>query len=119
MNLAPPLRRFGRPAADEERSIEGKARDVRRTANRAPAKSPTQILQRERHQPDYLILVVVVALSAIGILMVFSSSAMRGYVIEDDPFAMVGPQIQWAVLGIVAWPLDQLLHTASLIGGTP
>jgi hydrogenase-4 component F len=24
-----------------------------------------------------------------------------------------------AVLGIVAWPLDQLLHTASLIGGTP
>lgn len=24
-----------------------------------------------------------------------------------------------AVLGIVAWPLDQLLHSASLIGGTP
>lgn len=103
MNLAPPLRRFGRASADEnERSIEARARDVRRTANRAPAKSPTQVLQRERHQPDYLILVVVVALTAIGILMVFSSSAMRGYLADDDPFATVGPQIQWAVLGIVA-----------------
>ena len=51
-----------------------------RTANRPPAKSRAGALQRERHQPDYLILVAVVALAAIGILMVYSSSAMRGYV---------------------------------------
>jgi cell division protein FtsW len=102
MNLAPPLRRFGRPPEPDPRSLEAQTQALRRTANRAPAKSPTQVLQRERHQPDYLILVAVVALSAMGILMVFSSSAMRGYVSEQDVFAIVGPQIQWAVLGIVA-----------------
>jgi cell division protein FtsW len=103
MNLAPPIPRFGRPAPpDPEVAQREEARVARRSANRAPAKSPTQVLQRERHQPDYLILVVVMALAAIGILMVFSSSAMRGYVVADDPFQTVGPQIQWAVLGIVA-----------------
>jgi cell division protein FtsW len=103
MNLAPPIPRFGRPADPDPEAVAREAtRAARRTANRAPAKSPTQVLQRERHQPDYLIMVVVMALAAIGILMVFSSSAMRGYVAEDDPFAIVGPQIQWAVLGIVA-----------------
>jgi cell division protein FtsW len=60
-------------------------------------------LRRERHQPDYLILVAVVALGAIGILMVFSSSAIRSYLSPDgDTMAAVAPQIQWAVLGIVA-----------------
>jgi cell division protein FtsW len=49
-----------------------------------------------------MILVVVVALSAIGILMVYSSSAMRGYLSEADTFATVGPQIQWALLGVLA-----------------
>ena len=103
MNLAPPIPRWGRrPAEDDERALDTQNRDVRRAANRSPAKSPTQVLQRERHQPDYLILVVVVALTAVGILMVFSSSAMRGYLSQDDPFATVGPQILWAVLGIVA-----------------
>ena len=55
---------------------------------------------------DYVILVVVVALTAIGILMVYSSSALRGYMSQDaDTFATVGPQIQWAILGIVAMAL--------------
>ncbi len=49
-----------------------------------------------------MILVVVIALSALGILMVYSSSALKGYLADDDTFATVGPQIQWAVLGIVA-----------------
>jgi cell division protein FtsW len=46
---------------------------------------------------------VIVALTAVGILMVYSSSAMRGYLSADaDTFAIVGPQIQWALLGIAA-----------------
>ena len=46
---------------------------------------------------------MVVALAAVGILMVYSSSAMRGYLSADaDTFQTVGPQIQWALLGIVA-----------------
>lgn len=103
MNLAPPIPRFGRGRQrDEEEVARERSSAERRLANRAPAKSPTQVLQRERHEPDYLILVVTVALAAIGILMVFSSSAMRGYLSADDPFATVAPQIQWAALGIVA-----------------
>ena len=35
--------------------------------------------------------------------MVYSSSALKGYLSQDaDTFATVGPQIQWAVLGLVA-----------------
>jgi cell division protein FtsW len=59
-------------------------------------------LQRERHEPEYGILVAIVALAAIGILMVYSSSAMKAYLQRDDTFAIVGPQIQWAALGFVA-----------------
>ena len=104
MNLAPPIPRFGRGPVDPDATPERtRARDVRRAANRTPAKSPTQVLQRERHEPDYLILMLVVALTAVGILMVYSSSAMRGYVsAEADTFATVGPQIQWAILGLLA-----------------
>ncbi|MFL5778602.1 MAG: FtsW/RodA/SpoVE family cell cycle protein [Chloroflexota bacterium] len=86
MNLAPPIARLRPPVA------------------RTPAR-PRGTLQRERHQPDYTILVAVIALSAMGILMVYSSSAMQGYVARDDTFATVGPQIQWAVLGLVAMVL--------------
>ena len=67
-----------------------------------PATKPKTTLRREQHQPDYSILVAVIALSAIGILMVYSSSAMREYLKSDDTFGVVGPQIQWAGLGIVA-----------------
>ena len=74
------------------------------TAVRQPAKdrSRANTLQRERHEPEYGILVATVALAAIGILMVYSSSAIKSYLQRDDPFAIVGPQIQWAALGLVA-----------------
>ena len=71
--------------------------------NRTPVKSRAGAVRRERHQADYVILVVVVALTALGILMVYSSSAMKGYLSQDaDTFATVGPQIQWAILGLIA-----------------
>jgi cell division protein FtsW len=74
------------------------------TAVRAPARdrSRANTLKRERHEPEYGILVATVALAAIGILMVYSSSAIKAYLQRDDPFAIVGPQIQWAALGLVA-----------------
>ena len=67
---------------------------VRRTPrNAVPRTAPrTQItLQRERHEPEYGILVAIVALAAIGILMVYSSSAMKAFLQRDDTFAIVGP----------------------------
>jgi cell division protein FtsW len=74
------------------------------TAVRAPARDKTRenTLKRERHEPEYGILVAIVALAAIGILMVYSSSSIRSYLAKDDPFAIVGPQIQWAGLGLIA-----------------
>jgi cell division protein FtsW len=103
MNLAPPIPRFGRPFADPAEKERKRVREGRKTANRSPAKDLTQALQRERHAPDYTILVAVVALAAIGILMVYSSSAMKGYLsAEADTFQTVGPQIQWALLGLLA-----------------
>ncbi len=103
MNLAPPIPRFGRPIAEQADRERKRTSDTRRAANRTPTKDLTQALQRERHAPDYMILVVVVALAAIGILMVYSSSAMKGYLsTEADTFQTVGPQIQWALLGLLA-----------------
>ena len=99
MNLAPPIPRLGLPGRERELTPA----EQRKTANRQPARTRTgSVVQRERHQADYVILVVVVALTAVGILMVYSSSAIRGYLSNEDTFATVGPQIQWAVLGILA-----------------
>jgi cell division protein FtsW len=69
---------------------------------RAPAKQKTTALRRDRHQADYSILVAVIALVAVGILMVYSSSAMKAYLEVDDTLAIVGPQIGWAALGVAA-----------------
>jgi cell division protein FtsW len=98
MNLAPSIPGFG-----SRRSDEAPVDERTRMVNRTPVKSRAGAVRRERHQADYVILVVVVALTALGILMVYSSSALKGYLSQDaDTFATVGPQIQWAVLGLVA-----------------
>ena len=64
------------------------------------------VLDRCRRYPILLVipasLILIVTLAAVGILMVYSSSAMRAYLQKDDTFAIVGPQILWAALGIVA-----------------
>jgi len=72
------------------------------TRSRGTAGSVPKTLRRETHQPDYIILVAVVALSAIGILMVFSSSAMKEYARDGDVFGAVAPQVAWGGLGLVA-----------------
>ena len=98
MNLAPPL---SRPAG--KRPADRGERAATRPATKATAGTRGGTLQRERHQPDYTILVAVVSLASIGILMVYSASAMKGYLSSaNDTFAIVGPQIQWAILGLIA-----------------
>ena len=98
MNLAVSVPRLGN-RGDETTPESGSTTMV----NRTPVKSRAGAVRRERHQADYVILVVVVALTALGILMVYSSSALKGYLSPDaDTFAIVGPQIQWALLGLVA-----------------
>ncbi len=68
---------------------------------RGPAAAP--ILrgpQRERHEPDWVLLLGVVALAALGILMVYSSTGVHD-LLSQTPFAIVGPQAVWGVLGVV------------------
>ncbi len=108
------------PRALERRKAEP-GRITARPDTRRPAGAKPNVLQRERHQPDWSILVAVVALAAIGILMVYSSSAMRAYVQQDDTLAIVGPQILWAALGLatmlVTMRIDyRLLRLVSLPG---
>ncbi len=83
------------PAAptDAARPTAGRRATTARRATR---------LRGDRHAPEYSILVAVVGLAAIGILMVYSSSGIKGYLREGDTFAFVGPQIVWAVLGVGA-----------------
>jgi cell division protein FtsW len=69
---------------------------------RPPARSKARALSRETHEPDYSILIAVTGLAAIGIIMVFSSSAIREYLDNQDALALVAPQILWAALGLAA-----------------
>lgn len=73
-----------------------------RIRTRPSAGAPPKTLRRETHQPDYIILVAVIAMSAIGILMVFSSSAMKEYARDGDVFGAVAPQVAWCVAGLLA-----------------
>ncbi len=58
--------------------------------------------QRERHEPDYLILVSIVALAAVGILMIYSSSGLRSALRADgDLWGAIAPQIAWSAAGLV------------------
>ena len=88
MNLAPPP---VAPRRTAPRGGGGGPAGTPWTAATSTAKSHGGTLQRERHQPDYTILVAVVSLASVGILMVYSSSAMRGYLSSaNDTFAIVG-----------------------------
>ena len=73
-------------------------------AGRAAARGRTRTvnLKRERHAPDGTIMIAALALTALGILMVYSSSGVRAYIDQADALADVGPQFVWAGLGIVA-----------------
>ena len=84
-----------RPAAEAPKPrVAGRARRPRgrKLTRRRSSASATR--------PDQTLLVSVVALAAIGILMVYSASGIRAYVTRDDGFAAVGPQLIWALLGV-------------------
>ena len=59
-------------------------------------------VQRERREVAYPLLVGVVALTAIGVVMVYSASSVRSYISTSDPGAQGMQQAIWAVLGIAA-----------------
>jgi cell division protein FtsW len=71
--------------------------------SRSSARGSTpNVVRRETHAPDFVVLVAVVALTAIGVLVVYSSSAMQSYAGSANSFAVVGPQVVWGALGLIA-----------------
>jgi cell division protein FtsW len=57
-------------------------------------------VRRERHEPAYALLLAVMALTAIGIVMVYSASSVRSYFNSADPAAQGLEQLVWAGLGL-------------------
>ncbi|MEA2650316.1 MAG: cell division protein FtsW [Chloroflexota bacterium] len=67
------------------------------TARRTTARGG---VRRERHEPAYALLLAVMALTAIGIVMVYSASSVRSYFNDADPAAQGLEQIVWAAIGL-------------------
>ena len=57
-------------------------------------------VRRERHEPSYALLLAVMALTAIGIVMVYSASSVRSYFSTADPAAQGLEQMVWAGIGL-------------------
>ena len=57
-------------------------------------------VRRERHEPAYALLLAVMALTAIGIVMVYSASSVRSYFSSADPAAQGLEQLVWAAIGL-------------------
>jgi cell division protein FtsW len=92
----------GEPVQSEPlRRYSGSAR-LSPVSARQNALSNPSVFQRDAHEPDYIILVTVVALCAIGILMVYSASAIPSYANNQDMFALVAPQVLAGLLGLAA-----------------
>jgi cell division protein FtsW len=68
------------------------------TARRSTARGG---VRRERHDPAFGLLLAVIALTAIGIVMVYSASSVRSYFSNADPAAQGMEQIVWAAIGLV------------------
>ncbi len=66
--------------------------------------------QPPAHRPDYVLLGVVIALLAFGLVMVLSSSMVTAYNDYGTQFYYLGRQIFWTVLGLsamgVAWRIN-------------
>jgi cell division protein FtsW len=57
-------------------------------------------VRRDRHEPAYPLLLAVIALTALGIVMVYSSSSVRSYFSTADPAAQGLEQLAWAGIGL-------------------
>jgi cell division protein FtsW len=57
-------------------------------------------VKRERHEPAYALLLAVIALTALGIVMVYSASSVRSYFSTSDPASQGLEQLVWAGIGL-------------------
>lgn len=57
-------------------------------------------VRREQHEPAYALLLAVMALTALGIVMVYSASSVRSYFSTSDPASQGLEQLVWAGIGL-------------------
>ncbi len=57
---------------------------------------------QSRRRPDMILLGSILALLGIGVVMVYSSSAVKGYLQFDDPLHFLKMEILWVGIGLVA-----------------
>lgn len=55
-----------------------------------------------RRRPDMILLGVVLLLVVLGVVMVYSSSAVKGYVQYDDPYHFTKMELIWVSMGLAA-----------------
>ena len=89
-----PLGQVTRPLGQATRPLSQITQDTNRDRVGRVVAGP----QRETHEPDYWLLTAAVALSAIGLLMVYSSRGVEA-ARDGSVFAAVATQLSWAVVG--------------------
>ncbi|HZK56006.1 MAG TPA: stage V sporulation protein E [Desulfosporosinus sp.] len=67
-----------------------------------------------RHRPDMVLLGSILALLTVGFVMVYSSSAVRGYILFDDPYHFLKMEVLWIILGLGAMALSMLVDLRQL-----
>jgi cell division protein FtsW len=92
----------GQVGRERVRRSSGPARPSAASKSQTSILANPGVLKREAHEPDYIILVTVVALSAIGILMVYSASAIPSYANSQNTFQLVAPQVMAGLAGLAA-----------------
>jgi cell division protein FtsW len=75
---------------------------TRRGAASRAAGSRTSGVRRERHHVSYPLLTAVLALVAIGVVMVYSASSVQSYLRIGEPSAVGVQQATWAAFGLGA-----------------
>jgi cell division protein FtsW len=102
-----PAGRYGRASVWPSQDTVERERVTRRSDRSSLSRTGYAVstptgLRRDTHEPDYLALISVVALAAIGILMVYSASAIPAYRRSQNTFDMVAPQVLAGLLGVAA-----------------
>jgi cell division protein FtsW len=59
-------------------------------------------LRLKKGPPDFILFITTLTLLGIGLVMVFSSSAVTAGVRYDDPYFFFKKQLLWVVIGIAA-----------------
>lgn len=67
-----------------------------------------------RRRPDMILLGAILALLCIGVVMVYSASAVKGYIQYDDPYHYLKMEIIWVTLGLAAMFLSMRLDVRVL-----